>query len=58
MVVMLFSVHPVIHVPNQLVGSPVGTDVSLECHIEAFPKSINYWIRDTGEEESMEMKFD
>ncbi|XP_044749436.1 lachesin-like isoform X2 [Coccinella septempunctata] len=50
--------HPVIHVPNQLVGSPVGTDVSLECHIEAFPKSINYWIRDTGEMVVSSYKYD
>ncbi|XP_050303798.1 lachesin-like [Anthonomus grandis grandis] len=41
--------HPVIHVPNQLVGAPLGTDVTLECFVEAFPKSINYWVRDTGE---------
>ncbi|XP_037936284.1 roundabout homolog 3 [Teleopsis dalmanni] len=41
--------HPVIQVPNQLVGAPLGTDVQIECHVEAFPKSINYWIKDTGE---------
>jgi len=27
----------------------VGQDVVLECHSEAFPKSINYWRRDNGE---------
>ena len=42
------SVHPVIQVPNQLVGAPLGTDVTLECYVEASPKSINYWVRDTG----------
>ncbi|XP_043069070.2 lachesin [Drosophila bipectinata] len=41
--------HPVIQVPNQLVGAPLGTDVQIECHVEASPKSINYWIKDTGE---------
>ncbi|XP_063704989.1 lachesin-like isoform X2 [Culicoides brevitarsis] len=41
--------HPTIHVPNQLVGSPIGTDVMLECIIQASPKAISYWIRDTGE---------
>ncbi|KAK9890448.1 hypothetical protein WA026_010533 [Henosepilachna vigintioctopunctata] len=50
--------HPVIHVPNQLVGSPLGTDVPLECHVEAFPKSINYWIRDTGEMVVNSYKYD
>ncbi|XP_078034686.1 lachesin [Augochlora pura] len=37
---------PVIHVPNQLVGAPLGTDVALVCFVEASPKSINYWEKD------------
>ncbi|KAL5276015.1 hypothetical protein ACFFRR_001691 [Megaselia abdita] len=41
--------HPVIQVPNQLVGAPLGTDVQIECHVEASPKSINYWIKDADE---------
>lgn len=41
--------HPLIQVPNQLVGAPRGTDVELECHAEASPKAINYWTRETGE---------
>ncbi|XP_054289992.1 lachesin-like [Macrosteles quadrilineatus] len=41
--------HPVIQVPNQLVGAPTATDVTLECYVEASPKSINYWVRDSGE---------
>ncbi|KAK1117097.1 hypothetical protein K0M31_017019 [Melipona bicolor] len=39
---------PVIHVPNQLVGAPLGTDVVLECFVEASPKSINYWVKDNA----------
>ncbi|CAG9762812.1 unnamed protein product [Ceutorhynchus assimilis] len=50
--------HPVIHVPNQLVGAPLGTDVTLECYVEAFPKSINYWVRDTGEMVISSNKYD
>ncbi|CAH0562370.1 unnamed protein product [Brassicogethes aeneus] len=48
---IMVNVHfyPVISVPNQLVGAPLGTDVTLECKVEAFPKSINYWVKDTGE---------
>ncbi|XP_041975562.1 lachesin-like [Aricia agestis] len=38
--------HPVIQVPNQLVGAPLGTDVTLECYVESSPKSINYWVKD------------
>ncbi|GLH14447.1 Uncharacterized protein GBIM_18846, partial [Gryllus bimaculatus] len=40
------EVHPVIQVPNQLVGAPTGTDVTLECYVEASPRSINYWVRE------------
>ncbi|XP_050313906.1 lachesin-like isoform X2 [Anthonomus grandis grandis] len=41
--------HPLIQVPNQLVGAPVNTDVTLQCHVEASPKAINYWTRESGE---------
>ncbi|XP_054285920.1 lachesin-like [Macrosteles quadrilineatus] len=34
---------PVIKVPNQLLGAPLGTDVQLECSAEAYPNTINYW---------------
>nr|CAH7758191.1 unnamed protein product [Callosobruchus chinensis] len=37
---------PMIYVPNQLVGAPVGTDVTLHCHVEAYPRAISYWARD------------
>lgn len=45
----LFSVPPVIKVPNQLLGAPLGTDVQLECYVEAFPNTINYWLKNRGE---------
>ena len=35
-----------INVRNQLVGSPFEKDVTIECNVEASPKSINYWIKD------------
>ncbi|CAK1544657.1 unnamed protein product [Leptosia nina] len=41
--------HPLVQVPNQLVGAPTGTDVALQCHVEASPKAINYWTRENGE---------
>ncbi|XP_021703798.1 MAM domain-containing glycosylphosphatidylinositol anchor protein 1 isoform X2 [Aedes aegypti] len=41
--------HPLIQVPNQLVGAPLGTDVTLICNVEASPKAINYWQREIGE---------
>ncbi|XP_039291417.1 lachesin isoform X2 [Nilaparvata lugens] len=40
---------PGIKVPNQLLGSPLGSDVHLECHVEAFPNAINYWVKNRGE---------
>ncbi|GLH12140.1 Lachesin [Gryllus bimaculatus] len=40
---------PVIKVPNQLLGAPLGTDVQLECYVEAFPNTINYWVKNRGE---------
>ncbi|GFG28149.1 hypothetical protein Cfor_08243, partial [Coptotermes formosanus] len=40
---------PVVKVPNQLLGAPFGTNVSLECHVEAFPNTINYWVKNRGE---------
>ncbi|XP_074034828.1 lachesin [Leptinotarsa decemlineata] len=40
---------PVIKVPNQLLGAPVSTDVRLECFVEAYPNTINYWIKNRGE---------
>ena len=38
-----------ITVPNQLVGAQESSAVTLECHSEAFPKSINYWTKDNDE---------
>lgn len=46
--IVCLSVHPLIQVPNQLVGAPVNTDVTLQCHVEASPKAINYWTRESG----------
>lgn len=31
------------HVPNQLLGVPLGQEVTLECQIEASPKPVTYW---------------
>ncbi|XP_076645133.1 lachesin [Halictus rubicundus] len=47
---IFINVHfpPVIQVPNQLVGAPLSTDVTLECFVEASPKAINYWEKDNG----------
>lgn len=36
-------------VQNQLVGAVEGQRMTLECHSEAYPKSINYWTREKGD---------
>lgn len=35
-------------IPHQLVGAPLAYNVTLECHTEAYPTSLNYWTRDDG----------
>lgn len=44
-----FTVPPMLSIPNQLEGAYIGQDVSLECHTEAYPISINYWTYENGE---------
>ncbi|XP_059470073.1 lachesin-like [Neocloeon triangulifer] len=41
--------HPMIKVSNQLVAAPAGSDVTVQCYVEASPKAMNSWHRDTGE---------
>ena len=48
----LWSVPPMIWVPNQLIGAGVGSDAVLTCNTEAFPVSINYWTKE-GEDALM-----
>ncbi|XP_054267034.1 neurotrimin-like [Macrosteles quadrilineatus] len=49
---IMLTVHfpPMIWIQNQLIGSREGQQLILECHSEAYPKSINYWTKgDKGE---------
>ncbi|XP_023345178.1 lachesin [Eurytemora carolleeae] len=39
---------PMFWIPSQLEGVYAGQDVTIECHSEAYPKSINYWINNKG----------
>lgn len=32
-----------ITVPNQLVGAPIDTSVTLECQVAAFPNAVHFW---------------
>lgn len=38
-----FTVAPVIKVQNNSIGASLGTSVTLNCIIEAFPVPVYYW---------------
>jgi len=42
------AVPPMLWIPHQLVGAPLGYSVTLECYTEAHPTSLNYWAREDG----------
>ncbi|XP_059053557.1 lachesin-like [Achroia grisella] len=48
-VVLMVQFPPMLSIPNQLEGAYIGQDVTLECHTEAYPSSINYWTTDRGD---------
>ncbi|XP_042239280.1 lachesin-like isoform X2 [Homarus americanus] len=48
-IILQVQFQPVLWIPNQLVGVAQGMDVTLECHTEAFPRSINYWTDDKSQ---------
>ena len=39
------SVHPLVKVPDQIVATSVGSNVSMSCVVESSPKSVNMWMR-------------
>ncbi len=43
------SVHPEVSVDQQLVGVPIGSNVTLVCRIQAYPKPISYWLKHNTE---------
>ncbi|CAO1364975.1 unnamed protein product [Diamesa tonsa] len=44
-VMLIVHFPPMVWIQNQLVGSAIGQKISLECQSEAYPKSINYWMK-------------
>lgn len=40
---------PNVQTLNQLLGAPLGTDVVLECRVEAHPNAVNYWYRNSND---------
>ncbi|XP_023319725.1 lachesin isoform X2 [Eurytemora carolleeae] len=47
------SFPPVVYVPNQLIGVRLEDVVDLECRIEAYPNTINYWMKQGKHEQEM-----
>lgn len=48
---LLFSVSPLVWTPNQLVGAPIGSDVTLDCNLESHPDPMAYWIRNNNKQD-------
>ena len=38
-------VHPSLSAKQQLVSSAAGTQATMECKVEASPRSVNYWVK-------------
>lgn len=47
-IMLIVHFPPMIWIQNQLVGAMEEDEITLECHSEAYPKSINYWTKDSG----------
>ncbi|PRD35155.1 UNVERIFIED_CONTAM: Lac [Trichonephila clavipes] len=48
-IIFVHCIPPMLWIPNQLIGGSMGNSVTLECLVEAFPKSLNYWTRHDGQ---------
>ncbi|EDV31901.1 uncharacterized protein Dana_GF14310, isoform B [Drosophila ananassae] len=44
-VMLIVHFPPMIWIQNQLVGAALNQNITLECQSEAYPKSINYWMK-------------
>lgn len=43
-IILTVEFAPMIWIPHMLVGAPRGSEIKLECHTEASPKAIAYWV--------------
>jgi hypothetical protein len=43
-ITLVVEFQPMMYIPNQLIGAPVNTQVTIECTTEASPKAITYWV--------------
>lgn len=40
-----YTVAPSVQVPSQLLGAPLGSEVQLQCLVEASPAPVFYWLK-------------
>lgn len=40
-----YVVAPSVRAPSQLLGAPLGSDVQLNCQVEASPAPVSYWLK-------------
>lgn len=40
-----YIVAPTVRAPSQLLGAPLGSDVQLNCQVEASPAPVTYWLK-------------
>ncbi|XP_031623888.1 neurotrimin-like [Contarinia nasturtii] len=52
-IMLIVHFPPMMMIQNQLVGAATGQNVTLECTSEAFPKSINFWMRASSKNDSI-----
>ena len=43
------AVPPSVTVHNEMVIGPFGSTLVLECNVEAYPKPVHYWRKNTGQ---------
>jgi len=43
-ITLVVEFQPMMYIPNQLIGAPVNTQVTMECTTEASPKAITFWV--------------
>lgn len=44
-----FAVPPTVKSPNNVIGAPIDSNVTMQCLVEVFPKPLNGWFRNDGE---------
>ncbi|KAL1508978.1 hypothetical protein ABEB36_003789 [Hypothenemus hampei] len=57
-IMLIVHFAPMIWIQHQLIEAVEGQRIILECHSEAFPKSINFWTKDDGRIISQGTKYD